>query len=151
MLTDYYDLDGVDPLILPIRGKQYTIPMVPAANVARWKVYVAHVEAGDEIPATEQLTNDDAYRLFLGTVLDEMRADGLLDDVIVHAFRTVYADVTLGRPAAEAVWSQPHPKAPARPAPQDRKPKASTRSRSTAAATSTRSRARTSGTTSPQK
>jgi hypothetical protein len=152
--ADYFDL--VDPLILPIRGKQYRIPPVAADNMARWTTFrsdtLPRIQAGETVPDSEIVTDDDFFRMFLGDAYEQMRADSVRLDVILHAARTAHTDALHGRDVAELVWADTNPKAPAAPPqtaptkPKDRKP-----SRSTAAAGSTRRRASTSGTTSRTK
>jgi hypothetical protein len=150
---DYFDL--VEPLILPIRGKQYRIRAVSALDMARWTKFRADVaprlQAGETVSDDERISDDEFYRMFLGDALDEMRADGVLPAVILHAARTAHTDALHGREVAETVWADTDPKAPEQAPKPPRKPTDRKPSRSTAAAAKTPRRASSSGTTSRSK
>ncbi|MGN8049547.1 DUF7426 family protein [Curtobacterium sp. 22159] len=151
---DYYEL--ADPLVLPIRGKAYTIPPATAGDVVRWRRFTEKVEqiaagATDVTITEDEAISDEQYqRMFLGSALDEMRADGIHPGVIEHAATTAMGDTMAGREAAERMWNSIDPKA-SKPEPTAAPEKDSTPSPSTGAASSTSSRARTSGTRSPRK
>jgi hypothetical protein len=91
-ITDIYG-----PIILPIRGKDYTIPSLT-------------IEQGLQLrdvmdPSNEATLNDeDFYALLLGDALPAMRTDAVQPDIIARAAFTALADFQSGRPAAEAIW-----------------------------------------------
>lgn len=147
VFPDYFDL--VDPLVLPIRGKQYTIPVVSFQDMARWKTYSTKKRDGVELADTEIVTNNEFHHIFLGSVLDEMIADGLPENIIIHAAATAMADAEATREVAERVWVTLDPKdlmPSPKPSSED-----SPQSPSTGGATSTKPRAHTRATTSRRK
>lgn len=102
---EYFDL--VPRLELPIRGKTYEIPPVSFEDLARWRAYREKVAAGKTIAKAKQITDDEFTRLFLGSVRDDMVADGASWRAVVHAAATAMADAEQGREVAERVWDGP--------------------------------------------
>lgn len=130
-------------LRLPINGKTYDIPPVPA----RLGIQLLGVAKGDDVPELAALTGLDLWRALLGSAWDEMVADDVPMSAIARAGLTALADYQQGRAVAEAVWEggiDPERMA-ARVAALL---KDSTPSTTTDEASSTRRRASTSGTTS---
>jgi hypothetical protein len=94
---DYSEL--VEPLVLPIAGKQYTIPPVGAADGIRFNLAV------DPTTNTATSISDDEFmRMFLGDALDEMVADNVPSPAMMRAAMTALADFQRGRSVAEVVW-----------------------------------------------
>jgi hypothetical protein len=110
---DYYEL--ADPLVLPIRAKNYEIPPAAADDIVRWRRFVDKMnearESGVQISPDDVILTEDYLRMFLGTTLDEMRADGVHPGVIEHAAATASTDTMANREAAERVWNSIDPKA----------------------------------------
>jgi hypothetical protein len=135
---DYYEL--ADPLVLPIRAKNYEIPPAAADDIVRWRRFTDKMnearESGVQISAEDVILTEDYLRMFLGTTLDEMRADGVHPGVIEHAASTSLTDTMAGRDAAERVWNSIDPKASS-PATPPVAEMASTPSTSTDEATTT--------------
>ncbi|PCN47011.1 hypothetical protein Csp2054_14305 [Curtobacterium sp. 'Ferrero'] len=137
---DYYEL--ADPLVLPIRGKGYEIPPATASAVVRYRKYqglIERLQAGEEgvvITDADRITDDEYQRMFLGSALDEMRADGIHPGVIEHAATTAMGDAMAGREVAERMWNSIDPKA-SKPEPTPAPETDSTPSPSTDEATTT--------------
>lgn len=91
----------VGPVVLPIRGKNYTLPPVSLADGVAMHRAAA---GGDTFPLK------DLIRAILGDVKDQMQADGVPDSVIDRALWTGVADFQTGREAAELVWEHGVPK-----------------------------------------
>lgn len=128
-----------EPLAFPIRGKVYTLGPVGIDAGLRLSAILAGTE---KAPKDQQVV----FRLAMGDVWDEMRADGVPVEAGLRAGLSAMADFQSGRLAAEAIWEAGvDPKALEAwiAGQQD-----STPSPSMAKATSTRKRATTSGTTS---
>lgn len=85
-----------NPLILTIRGKQYTIPPVSMPDGARLAVSLQ--DGG------EPLNNDEFRAIILGGVWDELFADKVPAAAAALVMATALAEFTGGREAAEAVW-----------------------------------------------
>lgn len=85
------------PVVLPIRGKAYTLPVL---TIAQGLTLRAVLDKDDETT----LDDDGFYALLLGAALEEMRADGVGPDVIARAAFVALADWQSGRPAAELLW-----------------------------------------------
>jgi hypothetical protein len=99
-LRPYEDVIG--PLIIPARGKEYTLPPVSLQDGLRMH---AAASKGEEISIT------DLTVIILGDTKDAMLADGVPPSVIDRAFWTGIADYQQGREAAEQVWEHGVPKA----------------------------------------
>ena len=110
---DYYEL--ADPLVLPIRTKTYEIPPAAAGDIVRWRRFADKMAeartTGVQLADEDVILTEDYLRMFLGSALDEMRADGVHEGVIEHAAATSSTDTMAGRDAAERVWNSIDPKA----------------------------------------
>jgi hypothetical protein len=89
------------PIMLPIRGKNYTLPAVSLTD----GVAMHRAAAGGEAFPLEDL-----LRAILGDVREEMVKDGVPAGVIDRALWTGVADFQSGREAAELVWEHGVPK-----------------------------------------
>jgi hypothetical protein len=162
-MSRFEDYEKVtDPLILPIRGKEYRIPEVGANDGNAYIVYAEKVaeavearKTDSDAPFPEPMATDEEYkRMFLGSAYDEMMADNVPDAAIKRAFVTAIADFQRDRATAEIIWKTgADPKALEKylnPPPNRAARRASQRSTGTASARKTPSRASTSSTkTSP--
>lgn len=127
------------PLILPINGKDYTIPPVG-------------VQDGIRLETDEKIPNEELFRIVLGEAGVQMRADNVPGEAYSRAFMAALADHQVGRAAAEAVWETGAvPKSLAEMVKEaaERDKTASPTSPSSAKASRTRSPASTRSTTSP--
>ncbi len=88
----------VDPLILPIRGKEYTIPEVSLSDGLRYT-------ASKDDPDAPPLEDDVFLHMFLGAAYDEMVADDVPAAAILRAASTAFADFERGRATAEIIWA----------------------------------------------
>lgn len=153
--TDGFDdaaefFDG--PLVLPIRGKTYTIPE-PDIELG---LAIAGITAGQKVKQFEGKPVHYLYRALLGPVWDQLEADGVPGIIINRVGETAMVDFTQGRELAKLVWKHgvsPELLAATKmaAAPQQEIPAsltASKRSSSTAAAGKTPSRASTRATSS---
>ena len=149
-LPDY--IEFLDPLKIPIRGKEYVIPPISFETGLRLTPLTEGVE-----DAKKLIGNDESfYRTALGTAYAEMVADSVPNDAIFRAVLTAWTDFKAGRGAAEIMWKTGgDPKAIQALTDQANRAtrrKAQKRSTSTGAANTTKRPASTSGTkTSPQK
>lgn len=91
------------PLILPIGGKNYTIPPVSAVDGVRLSetLYAARTGA-DDVSDDSEL---DLYKQCLGTAYDAMTADGVPFAALIRAGKTAMYDFLGGREAAERFWN----------------------------------------------
>lgn len=125
-----------DPLVLPINGKDYTIPAVGMQDGIRLST--------QEDPDAAEIQNDEFRSMLLGAVYEQMVADNVPADAVMRAVTTAYADFTRGRDFAQMVWATGgDPKAVERYLKPNR---ASRRSTGTASARKTPSRASTNAT-----
>lgn len=171
---DWQDTANVQPLILPIRGREYRIPelgyldniklreeMTRVADTARLAAHRAALDAGqppvlDDAEADRiagdppTMSNEDFLAMMLGDQLPRMRADNVPPAAILHAASVAHTDAVHGRAAAEHLWNEgPDPEALAAAMAALRA--STTTSPATAAAgSSTRKPASTSGTRSPR-
>jgi hypothetical protein len=130
-------------LVLPIKGKNYTLPEVGIADALKIKGIFAK-----DPDAT--LSDDEFKTILLGDAWDEMLADNVPDDAVTLATFTALADHQSGRETAETMWETgglperlaSYLEAKTKPSPD------STRSPSSAPGGKTRSRASSSSTTS---
>jgi len=99
-LRPYEDIIG--PLIIPVRGKEYTLPPISLADGLRMH---AAASRGEEISLKD--LND----IILGETKDAMLADGVPPSVIDRAFWVGLTDFQQGREAAEQIWEHGVPKA----------------------------------------
>jgi len=130
----------VEPLVLPIRGKEYSFP---GEISARSWLMVQRIgekyerarrakEVGQEVDPDEEVLSDQDEGILraemFGGVDEQMAADGLSSGHMERVFQTLIAFHLSGREAAEAVWqAQGEAKAPNRE--QRRSATTSTRSR----------------------
>lgn len=92
---DYNEV--VEPLVLPINGKKYTIPPINLDNGVRLTLGL--------VPDTKQpLTDEEFFQLTLGSALDEMRADSVKNEAIGRAAKTALADHQRDRATALVLW-----------------------------------------------
>lgn len=98
-LRDLMDIIG--PLTLPIRGKEYALPMVSLAEGL--KLHAAASDGGT-LPLSELIT------MILGDAQAEMEADGVPAALIDRALWTGVTDFQAGRETAELVWEHGVPK-----------------------------------------
>lgn len=96
---EYFDLDDIK-LVLPIRGKEYSIPPVSA-------------DGGVQLEAGEDLTAEEFLTVLLGAALTEMREDKVPDLAIERAAFVAYTNHHSGIDVAKMVWETGQvPKAP---------------------------------------
>jgi hypothetical protein len=94
--------DIIGPLVVPIRGKEYTLP---------------RVSLPDGIRLTMALRNEgtvlwaDLIPMLLGDAYTEMMEDKIPPAMIDRVLWTALADFQNGRESAEAVWENGVPKA----------------------------------------
>jgi hypothetical protein len=86
----------IEPLTLPIRGKDYVIPPIGVLSIARYE----EVLADDE----KTMTNAEFYEITLGPAYEQMRADNVAPLYIQRAAYTSLADTQRGRAIAEVMW-----------------------------------------------
>jgi hypothetical protein len=89
-----------DPLRLPIDGKTYEVPPVPA----RLGIQLLGLAKGDDVPELASLSGMDLWKALLGSAWDEMVADDVPMSAIARAGLTALADYQQGRAVAEVVW-----------------------------------------------
>lgn len=106
---DFYDI--VEPLLLPIRGKEYEIPPASASRVLRYRNFMGKVEAGQPVEEYERIADEEYFEIFLGSALVQMRDDGIHPGAIEHAANTAMIATLAGREAAEIAWNSRDPKA----------------------------------------
>lgn len=94
--------DIIGPLVVPVRGKEYSLPSVTLADGLK-----LHASRNNGAP----LDSDELYRIILGDVHEQMIADHVPGDVIDRVFLAAYTDFTSGRESAEEVWENGIPKA----------------------------------------
>ena len=130
-MTQFKDFNELfDPLVLPVGGKNYTIP-------------AASFEAGARIngimEGTEKLSDEAFYRLLLSdAVFDELLADHVPAAAIDRIGRVALTDFKYGREFAEAMWETGgDPKAVAEYQKKNAPSRAQRRSKTTAAARKT--------------
>jgi len=152
---EYSELVG-EPIVLPINGRNYTLP--PVSAEAGVDVLGVLRDPNSEAAKKPDLTGMLSIRKLVGDALvDEMLKDKVPYDAMLRAAMVQMADFISGRDAAEKAWhesglktfisgSAPEAGAPTR----GRKPSTSPRTRtsSTGAASTTRSRASGTNTTS---
>lgn len=95
--------DVLGPLVLPIRGKEYTLPTVSMPDGVR--IVTAKPDDPDPITIVE------IARIVLGDAYEQMTADGVPNEYIDRALWTGLTDLKLGRASAEQVWENGVPKA----------------------------------------
>jgi hypothetical protein len=99
-LRPYEDITG--PLIIPVRGKTYPLPVISMADGLR--IHASYTGGPD-------LSINDLTDIILGDAKEQMLADGVPLAVIDRALWAGIADFQHGRDTAEAVWENGAPKA----------------------------------------
>ena len=99
-LRPYEDIVG--PLVIPVRGKEYTLPTISLQDGLR--IHAA-TSKGEELSITALM------EIILGDTKDAMLADGVPPSVIDRALWAGIADFHAGRESAEQVWEHGVPKA----------------------------------------
>lgn len=134
---DFKDL--YEPLVLPIGGKEYTIPPVTFADG------VILSDVFDD-GAKHKLSNKKMFRMLLGDTLDAMIADGVAAPAINRAAYAAMADFHSGRSVAEIMWKTGGDPKAVTSYVEAQQNRAQRRSKNSAAASSTPRRASTSTT-----
>lgn len=136
----------IEPLILPIRGKKYTLPAVSFDDGVR-------VRAALDGRPDPTLTDERLHEILLGAAEQEMVADGVSSEFRGRAYMTAMSDFLHGRFAAEVMWKTGgDPKAiAALTAPLNRAARRKAQKPSTGAAVTTKPPASTSGTKTSRK
>lgn len=94
-----YEEFAAEPLAFPIAGKTYTVgPVGFREGIKLQRVLVGEDDSLDDAPAEE------AWRLVLGPVYDEMVADNVPIEALSRAGLAALADFRFGREAAERTW-----------------------------------------------
>jgi hypothetical protein len=99
-LRPYEDIIG--PLVIPVRGKEYTLPVISMADGLR----IHASKSGGEPLAPEELNT-----ILLGDAYQQLLDDKVGGDVMDRVWLTAYTDFTSGRDSAEEVWEHGVPKA----------------------------------------
>lgn len=95
-MSDFSDFNDLfDPLVLPIGGKDYTVPPVS---------FEAGVRINGIVDGTDELTDEEFFRLILGPAFDEMLADSVPSVAITRAGQAALADFKYGRRMAVVMW-----------------------------------------------
>lgn len=101
-LSQFSDFDdfATPPLVLPIRGKKYTVPPMGI------KTGLILLRAVDHDPEAEALLSvgEALFRAVLGTTYDEMLADDVPMEAVDRAAITAMVDFKHGRTAAFICW-----------------------------------------------
>lgn len=150
----FRDLDEffADFLELPIGGKTYRVPDVPAADGLWAQRIVEEIRKAKRAGDADAGKLDDGderllYQRMLGPVFDEMMADGVGWSKVTHAGMTAFIWATNDREAAEKYWeSGGDPEALGSAGSTQNR---ASRRASAAAARTTQKRASTSGTKAP--
>lgn len=87
------------PIVLPFRGKEYTLPEVSIATGIRLTE-----ELGKEDSALAKLSTEDSWRFILGDAYDAMKAAEVPVRFVTTAVMVALADFQYGREAALAAW-----------------------------------------------
>lgn len=137
---------GADPIELPINGKVYTIPEIPASVGHQWWLLKEDPEA--DVPMLHWSQEQQA-KVFLGPAYEQMLADDVPASAVARAMLVAQYDWLLGREQAEAIWAakDASPEALAALLAANLRDRAST---STGADSMTPTPGSTSGTTSPR-
>lgn len=96
MFKDYSEL--IDPLVLPINGKPYTIPPVGLRDGIK---LTAALSGEADAPT---IKDDEFNRILLGTAYDELLEDNVPAGSVVRAALVALADFQKGRATAEILW-----------------------------------------------
>lgn len=99
-LRPYEDIVG--PLVIPIRGKEYTLPAVSLQDGLR-----IHASMSGGAP----LTAEELNTILLGDAYQQLLDDKVGGDIMDRVWLTAYTDFTAGRDSAEEAWENGLPKA----------------------------------------
>ena len=98
--NDWAEIEGADPVRLPIKGKIYTLPAIGHLDALRLRADQDRIRKGQG----SDIPNEEVLRRCLGASLDEMRADNVPDKAILLAATVNPVDTFAGRVAAEQLW-----------------------------------------------
>lgn len=88
-----------EPLVFPIGGKEYTVPLVPyQVGIALLKA-----QAGEPSPL-DDMSAEETYAWVLGDAFAQMVDDNVPGEAVSRAGFAVIADVQMGRDMATAIW-----------------------------------------------
>jgi hypothetical protein len=143
---DLDELLDVPPLVLPIRGKEYSFPgEISARSWLRLQRLSEQMNGGadaDDLALGDEEEAALEAEMF-GGLKDELIADGLTGSHIRIVFYTLIAFHLSGRTVAETVWNNAgEPPAPNREARRSKTPATSTRSRGSRAGSKSPSKSR---------
>jgi hypothetical protein len=128
-----------EPLVLPINGKEYTIPAVKGIDGLRFNAALATPTKDTSDGAPEVFSDAEFTSMLLGDVYQQMIDDGVPEAAVKRAQLTALADFQVGRDAAEMMWATGgDPKALTQYVRDHAPNRAARRSKSTAAAAKTR-------------
>ena len=99
---DYAELVA-GPIVLPINGKAYTVPAVPAADGVELLGIMRNPDPDSVVPADRDMQT--IAKLLSRPLIDEMMADAVPFEAMYRAAAVQMADLLYGREAAEAVWT----------------------------------------------
>lgn len=99
-LRPYEDVIG--PLVIPYRGKEYTLPQVSLEDGLRMRSAAAN---------NTSLSLGELMRIIMGDVAQQMLDEDVPPAVVDRALWTGVTDFQQGREAAEMVWENGLPKA----------------------------------------
>ena len=99
-LRPYEDIVG--PLVIPVRGKEYTLPTVSLQDGLR-----IHASKSGGAP----LTAEELNTILLGDAYQQLIDDNVGGDLMDRIWLTAYTDFTTGRDSAEEAWETGIPKA----------------------------------------
>lgn len=94
--------DVLGPLVLPIKGKEYTIPKPTLQQGLR--LHAILTQEVDDADLKE------VYDILLGDTADQLKADGVGPGTIDRVFFTALADFQTDREGAEKLWENGVPK-----------------------------------------
>jgi len=90
------------PIVLPIKGKTYTLPKVSLTDGVRLHAILRQEDTNASL--------QDVYDILLGDVQEQLRAAGVGPDTTDRVFFTALADFQTDREGAEKVWENGIPK-----------------------------------------
>ena len=108
---DLADALDVEPLVLPIRGREYACPGSISAKTWLWMQYIMAIARGEDVePKDEALTDQEQANILnemLGDAKQQMLDDGLTSAEMEHVERTLwtYHANNRNRALAESVWN----------------------------------------------
>lgn len=93
---DLYEI--IEPLVLPIGGKDYRVPLLGIADAKRLE------ENASPDSTTPPMSNLEYFQVMLGPVYDEMVQDNVPFASMRLAAMTAQADYQRGRVVAQVLW-----------------------------------------------